>query len=199
MNYKCFLVINHFQVTAPCNISLLNDYTYTLLQRNYCQLPLISSEINVILDDTDDTTPNTQIPAIANVQSLILNSTWSISVQVSNRFGNDTTAYTDITDTGNDINNIANHLLFFTGIKQNCDSSSVTHLSSSTILLTSTSMHSSTSLSVPLFLPSLACLSCFYFLAVTLSATASLNPTHSFSSPTTVSPTNTGNTDTISL
>ena len=98
-----FLLFNYYQVTAPCNISLLNDYTYTLLQRDYCQKLLNSSEINVTLDDIDDTTPNTLIPISVYVQSLILNSTWSISVQVSNRFGNDTTTYTNITDTGNDI------------------------------------------------------------------------------------------------
>ena len=97
-----FLFLIHIQVTAPCNISLLNDYTYTLLQRDFCQQLLNSSEINVTLDDIDDITPNTLIPISVNVQSLILNSTWSISVQVSNRFGNDTTAYANITDTGND-------------------------------------------------------------------------------------------------
>ena len=96
MNYDYFLVINYYQVTASCN-------TYTLLQRDYCQRLLNSSQINVTLDDIDDSTPNTVIQIIVNVQSLILNSTWSISVQVSNRFGNDTTAYTNITDTGNDI------------------------------------------------------------------------------------------------
>ena len=102
MNYECILVIIHYQVTASCN-------TYTLLQRDYCQRPLNSSQINVTLDDIDDIAPNTLIPISVNVQSLILNSTWSISVQVSNRFGNDTTAYTNITknitDTGNNINN----------------------------------------------------------------------------------------------
>ena len=97
-----FLVINYYQVTAPCNISLLNDYTYTLLQRDYCQQLLNSSEFNDTLDDIDDITPNTLIPINASVQSLILDSTWSISVQVSNRFGNDSTAYTNITNTGND-------------------------------------------------------------------------------------------------
>ena len=97
--------INHYQftiqVTAPCNSSLLNDYTYTLLQRDYCQRPLNSSQINVSIDDINDTTLNTLISISVNVQSLILDSTWSISVQVSNRFGNDTTAYTNITNTGN--------------------------------------------------------------------------------------------------
>ena len=104
MNYECFFVINYgtIQVTAPCNISLLNDYTYTLLQRD-CQWLLNSSQINVTLDDIDDIIPNTLISASADVQSLILKSTWSISVQVSNRFGNDSTAYTNITNTGNDI------------------------------------------------------------------------------------------------
>ena len=52
-------------------------------------------------DDINDIV-NTLISISVNVQSLILNSTWSISVQVSNRFGNDSTAYTNITDTGND-------------------------------------------------------------------------------------------------
>ena len=95
------LVINHYQVTASCSISLLNDYTYTLLQRNYCLQLLNSSEIDVTLNDTDYIAPNTVIPISVNVQSLILNSTWSISVQVSNRFSNYTTAYTNITDTSN--------------------------------------------------------------------------------------------------
>ena len=98
MNYECILFINYYQVTASCN-------TYTLLQRDYCQRPLNSSEINVTLDDTDNTAPNTVMPISVNVQSLILKSTWSISVEVSNRFGNDSTAYTNITDTGNVINN----------------------------------------------------------------------------------------------
>ena len=143
MNYECILVINHFQVTASCN-------TYTLLQRDYCQQPLNSSQINVTLDDIDNTTPNTLISISVNVQSLILKSTWSISVQVSNRFGNDTTAYTNITDTGNDNN--SQSFIIFTGIIHNCNpmSSSMTHLSSSDMLLTSTSMHSSTSFSAPL-------------------------------------------------
>ena len=151
MNYFLILIIT-IQVTAPCNISLLNDYTYTLLQRDYCQQLLNSSKINVTLDDIDDSTPNTLIPINANVQSLILNSTWSISVQASNRFGNDSTTYTNITDTGNDINNCQSFIIF-TDIIQSCNSvlsSSITHLSSSDMLLTSTSMHSSTSLSVPL-------------------------------------------------
>ena len=51
-------------------------------------------------DDIDDIV-NTVILISVNVQSLILDSTWLISVQVSNRFGNDTTAYTNITDTSN--------------------------------------------------------------------------------------------------
>ena len=51
-------------------------------------------------DDIDDIV-NTLILISVNVQSLILDSTWSISVQVSNRFGNDTTAYTNTTNTGN--------------------------------------------------------------------------------------------------
>ena len=98
MNCECFLVINHYQVTVSCN-------TYTLLQRDYCQRPLNSSQINVTLDDIDNTTPNTVIPIGVDVYSLIFYSTWSISVQVSNRFGNDSTDYTNITNTGNDINN----------------------------------------------------------------------------------------------
>ena len=101
MNYEYFLFINYYQVTAPCNISLLNDYTYTLLQRDYCQRHLNLSQINVTLDNIDGTTPNTVMSISVNVQSLILDSTWSISVQVSNRFDNDSTAYTNITDTGN--------------------------------------------------------------------------------------------------
>ena len=52
-------------------------------------------------DDIDDIV-NALISISVNVQSLILKSTWSISVQVSNRFGNDTTNYINITDTGND-------------------------------------------------------------------------------------------------
>ena len=95
MDYDYFLVINYYQVTASCN-------TYTLLQRDYCQWPLNSSQINVTLDDIDDSTPNTVIQISVNVQSLILKSTWSISVQVSNRFGNDRTDYINITVTGND-------------------------------------------------------------------------------------------------
>ena len=55
----------------------------------------------MITNDDIDNIINTLISISVNVQSLILNSTWSISVQVSNRFGNDTTAYTNITDTGN--------------------------------------------------------------------------------------------------
>ena len=55
----------------------------------------------MITNDDIDNIVNTLISISVNVQSLILNSTWSISVQVSNRLGNDSTTYTNITDTGN--------------------------------------------------------------------------------------------------
>ena len=55
----------------------------------------------MITNDDIDNIVDTLIPISVKVQSLIHDSTWSISVQVSNRFGNDTTAYTNITDTGN--------------------------------------------------------------------------------------------------
>ena len=87
-------------MTISCNTDILNNYTFTLLQRDYCDGSLSSSQIMITNDDIDDTV-NTLISISVNVQSLILNLTQSISVQVSNRFGNDTTAYTNITDTGN--------------------------------------------------------------------------------------------------
>ena len=84
-------------------------------------------------DDIDDIV-NTLISISVNVQSLILNSTWSISVQVSNRFGNDSTTFTNITDTGNVL------LLYCVVIMillddyiYNCQSISLTTASSNTV------------------------------------------------------------------
>ena len=87
-------------MTVSCNTDILNNYTFTLLQRDYCEGSLDSSQIMITKDDIDDIV-NTLISISVNVQSLILKSTWSISVQVSNRLGNDGTTYTNITDTGN--------------------------------------------------------------------------------------------------
>ena len=87
-------------MTVSCNTDILNNYTFTLLQRDYCEGSLDSSQIMITNDDINDIV-NTLISISVNVQSLILKSTWSISVQVSNRFGNDGTTYTNITDTGN--------------------------------------------------------------------------------------------------
>ena len=87
-------------MTVSCNTDILNNYTFTLLQRDYCEESLDSSQIMITNDDIDDIV-NTLISISVNVQSLILKSTWSISVQVSNRLGNDGTTYTNITDTGN--------------------------------------------------------------------------------------------------
>ena len=81
-------------MTVSCNTDILNNYTFTLLQRDYCEASLDSSQIMITNDDIDDIV-NTLISISVNVQSLILKSTWSLSVQVSNRFGNDTTAYTN--------------------------------------------------------------------------------------------------------
>ena len=83
-------------------------------------------------DDIDDIV-NTLISISVNVQSLILNSTWSISVQVSNRFGNDTTAYTNITDTGNVLLYWVVNMILLDDYIYNCQSISLTTASSITV------------------------------------------------------------------
>ncbi|XP_019851569.1 PREDICTED: uncharacterized protein LOC109581696 [Amphimedon queenslandica] len=88
-----------FNATAPCDIDLLNNYTYTLLQRDYCQTELNSSQLNISIPLDDNVVlPNTMIPISVNIESLIHDSTWLVAVSVSNRFGSDTTDYTNITN-----------------------------------------------------------------------------------------------------
>ena len=81
---------------APCNIDLLDNYTYTLLQRDCNETLFDSSHITILMID-NDIIPNTLIPISVNIGSLIHDSTWSVAVNVSNRFGSDTTDYTNIT------------------------------------------------------------------------------------------------------
>ncbi|XP_019863388.1 PREDICTED: uncharacterized protein LOC109592367, partial [Amphimedon queenslandica] len=87
-----------FNVTAPCDIALLNNYTYTLLHRDYCQTELNSSQLNISIPLDDNVLPNTMIPISVNIESLIHDSTWSVALNVSNRFGSDVTDYTNITN-----------------------------------------------------------------------------------------------------
>uniref|UniRef100_A0A1X7TI32 Ig-like domain-containing protein n=1 Tax=Amphimedon queenslandica TaxID=400682 RepID=A0A1X7TI32_AMPQE len=63
-----------FNVTTPCDIALLNNYTYTLLQRDYCQTELNSTQLNISLLD-DNVLPNAMIPISVNIESLIHDST----------------------------------------------------------------------------------------------------------------------------
>ena len=69
---------------------------YTLLQRDYCQTELNSSQFNISIDD--NVLPNTLVPISVNIGSLIHDSTWSVAVNVSNRFGSDIIDYTNITN-----------------------------------------------------------------------------------------------------
>uniref|UniRef100_A0A1X7UEU7 Fibronectin type-III domain-containing protein n=1 Tax=Amphimedon queenslandica TaxID=400682 RepID=A0A1X7UEU7_AMPQE len=112
-----------FNVTAPCDIDLLNNYTYTLLQRDYCQTELNSSQLNISIPLDDNVLPNAMIPINISIESLIHDLTWSVAVNLSNRFGSNTTDYTNITNNSE--------------IIQNCNpmtSSSVSQESSSNIL-----------------------------------------------------------------
>uniref|UniRef100_A0A1X7UF27 Fibronectin type-III domain-containing protein n=1 Tax=Amphimedon queenslandica TaxID=400682 RepID=A0A1X7UF27_AMPQE len=110
-----------FNVTGPCDI-LSND-TYTLLQRDYCQTQLNSSQLNMSILDDSVVLLNMLISISVKITSLIHDSTWSVAVNVSDRFGSDTTDYTNITDNSEAI--------------QDCNpmtSSSVSQASSSNIL-----------------------------------------------------------------
>uniref|UniRef100_A0A1X7TCI8 Uncharacterized protein n=1 Tax=Amphimedon queenslandica TaxID=400682 RepID=A0A1X7TCI8_AMPQE len=84
-------------VTTPCDIDLLNNYTYTLLQRDYCQTELNSSQLNISILD-DNVLPNMLIPISVTIGSLIHDSTWSVAIYVSSKFGSDTTDYANITN-----------------------------------------------------------------------------------------------------
>ena len=72
------------------------NYTYTLLQRDYCGSQLNSTILRLTTSDytvTDDT-----IYISIDIQSLINNSTLSIAVQVTNSFGStDISLYTNLT------------------------------------------------------------------------------------------------------
>ena len=72
------------------------NYTYTLLQRDYCGSQLNSTILTLTTSDytvTDDT-----IYISIDIQSLINNSTLSIAVQVTNSFGStDISLYTNLT------------------------------------------------------------------------------------------------------
>ena len=74
----------------------LLNYTYTLLQRDYCGSQLNSTILTLTTSDytvTDDT-----IYIRIDIQSLINNSTLSIAVQVTNSFGStDISLYTNLT------------------------------------------------------------------------------------------------------
>lgn len=76
---------------------MINDYTYVLLQRDYYQRPLEPLEIMITADKLD-TTQKTLISIQVDIESLIYDSTLSIAIEVSNRFGVDTTDYASITD-----------------------------------------------------------------------------------------------------
>uniref|UniRef100_A0A1X7UG44 Uncharacterized protein n=1 Tax=Amphimedon queenslandica TaxID=400682 RepID=A0A1X7UG44_AMPQE len=89
-----------FYVARPCDSDMINDYTYILLQRDYYQRPLKSIKI-MITADKFDTTQKTLIPIKVDITSLIYDSTLSIAIEVSNRFGVDTTEYASITDKRN--------------------------------------------------------------------------------------------------
>ena len=67
------------------------------MQRDYYQRPLKSLEIMITADNVD-TTQKTLIPIRVDIGSLIHGSTWSIAIEVSNRFGVDITDYASITD-----------------------------------------------------------------------------------------------------
>ena len=62
-------------------------------------MPLNSSQINVSIPFEDNAVlPNIFISIRVNIESLIHDSTWSVAVNVSNRFGSDTIDYTNITN-----------------------------------------------------------------------------------------------------
>ncbi|XP_019861910.1 PREDICTED: uncharacterized protein LOC109590428 [Amphimedon queenslandica] len=92
----------HFNVSLPCDYNdLFNNYTYTLLQRDYCKREINSSLIEITSEQIDDNDGST-VSISVNIESLIHNSTWSVAVSVSNRFGSDTTDYTNITSNSDD-------------------------------------------------------------------------------------------------
>ena len=70
------------------------NYTYTLLQRDYCGSQLNSK----LLTTSDYTVTDDAIYISIDIQSLINNSTLSIAVQVTNSFGStDISLYTNLT------------------------------------------------------------------------------------------------------
>ena len=69
---------------------------YTLLQRDYCQTELNSTQLNISIDD--NVLPKTMILISVSIGSLIHDSTWSVAVSVSNRLGSDIIDYTNITN-----------------------------------------------------------------------------------------------------
>ena len=69
---------------------------YTLLQRDYCQTELNSTQFNISIDD--NVLPKTMILISVSIGSLIHDSTWSVAVSVSNRLGSDIIDYTNITN-----------------------------------------------------------------------------------------------------
>ena len=83
-----------YQLMISCDDPL--NYTYTLLQRDYCGSQLNSTILTLTTSDytvTDDT-----IYISIDIQSLINNSTLSIAVQVTNSFGStDISLYTNLT------------------------------------------------------------------------------------------------------
>ncbi|XP_019851570.1 PREDICTED: uncharacterized protein LOC109581697 isoform X1 [Amphimedon queenslandica] len=80
--------------------SVEDAYTYTLHQRDYCENQLNSSEINNTLISRIN---NTMVSI--NIQSLIEDETWSVSVEVAVCQYNDTTQYINITN-GSDTDRI---------------------------------------------------------------------------------------------
>ncbi|XP_019851562.1 PREDICTED: uncharacterized protein LOC109581688 [Amphimedon queenslandica] len=88
----------HFNVSLPCDYNnLFNNYTYMLLQRDYCKGEINSSLIEITSEQIDDNDGST-VSISVNIESLIHDSTWSVAVIVLNRFGADTTDYTNITN-----------------------------------------------------------------------------------------------------
>ncbi|XP_019863469.1 PREDICTED: uncharacterized protein LOC109592475 [Amphimedon queenslandica] len=80
--------------------SVEDAYTYTLHQRDYCKNQLNSSEINnTLISEINDTI------VLINIQSLMYDETWSVSVEVAVCQYNDTTQYINITN-GSDTDKI---------------------------------------------------------------------------------------------
>ena len=75
---------------------MFDNYTYTLLQRDYCKREINSSLIEITSEQIDNNDGLT-VSISVSIGSLIHDSTWSVAVSVSNRFGSDTTDYTNIT------------------------------------------------------------------------------------------------------